>query len=68
MPEGSPVLLKALEKLKGFAAKGGNTFAVTLLEESILKMRKESFTLVIMGEFKRGKSTFINALLGTDLV
>ena len=68
MPEGSPVLLKALEKLKGFAAKRGNTFAVTLLEESILKMRKESFTLVIMGEFKRGKSTFINALLGTDLV
>ncbi|NMA69482.1 MAG: GTP-binding protein [Desulfitobacterium sp.] len=26
------------------------------------------FTVVILGEFKRGKSTFINALLGSDLL
>lgn len=33
----------------------------------IEKKAKEPFTLVILGEFKRGKSTIIDALLGKDL-
>ncbi len=32
------------------------------------KLREEVFNLVILGQFKRGKSTFINALLGEDLL
>ncbi len=35
------------------------------LREKILKNR---FNLVVVGQFKRGKTTFINALLGADLL
>jgi len=31
-------------------------------------VKKDMFTVVVLGEFKRGKSTFINALLGVDLL
>jgi hypothetical protein len=33
-----------------------------------LKLKKHTFNLVVAGEFKRGKSTVINALLGADLL
>ena len=36
-------------------------------EKMIAKKCDEPFTLVILGEFKRGKSTIINALLGKEL-
>ena len=36
-------------------------------DELIEKRSNEPFTLVILGEFKRGKSTIINALLGKEL-
>lgn len=36
-------------------------------EKLIEKRCNEPFTLVILGEFKRGKSTIINALLGKDI-
>jgi GTP-binding protein EngB required for normal cell division len=32
------------------------------------KLATEQFNLVVLGQFKRGKSTLINALLGTDLL
>lgn len=32
------------------------------------KLASEQFNLVVLGQFKRGKSTLINALLGADLV
>ncbi len=32
------------------------------------KLVRQQFNLVVMGQFKRGKSTFINALLGTEIV
>jgi len=32
------------------------------------KLLKNRFNLVVVGQFKRGKTTFINALLGTDLL
>ena len=37
--------------------------------ESLLQKRlEEPFSIVIMGDFKRGKSTFINAILGKQVV
>jgi len=32
------------------------------------KIKEEAFNLVVLGQFKRGKSTFINALLGADVL
>lgn len=47
----------------------GNEFVSRLKEWDALIAKKceEPFTLVILGEFKRGKSTIINALLGKQL-
>jgi tRNA U34 5-carboxymethylaminomethyl modifying GTPase MnmE/TrmE len=38
------------------------------LSELREKLIQQQFNLVVMGQFKRGKSTFINALLGTEIV
>lgn len=38
------------------------------LQELSEKLTEEQFNLVVMGQFKRGKSTFINALLGAEIV
>jgi len=32
------------------------------------RMREHKFTVAVVGEFKTGKSTFVNALLGVDVV
>lgn len=36
-------------------------------EEIIRKRKDDPFTLTVIGDFKRGKSTFINALLGEEV-
>jgi len=38
------------------------------MAETRQRVRNNKFTLVVLGEFKRGKSTFINALLGSSLL
>ncbi|WP_035589497.1 dynamin family protein [Hippea jasoniae] len=38
------------------------------LKKAYEKLTQEHFNLVIIGQFKRGKSTFINALLGEKIV
>ncbi|WP_193224456.1 dynamin family protein [Bacillus sp. B1-b2] len=38
------------------------------LMESIRQLENQSFTLTVVGEFSRGKSTFINALLGKNVL
>lgn len=37
-------------------------------DEKIRARRKDPFTIVVVGEFKRGKSSFINALLGESIL
>lgn len=41
---------------------------VSAWEETILSQKNNPFTLVVIGDFKRGKSTLINALLGEEIV
>lgn len=40
----------------------------TKLQELAQDIKNDFFVVVVLGEFKRGKSTFINALLGNDLL
>jgi septin family protein len=57
-------LLATIERLQGVVrqeTRKGLTDTRTKLEE-------ETFNLVILGQFKRGKSTFINALLGESIL
>lgn len=37
-------------------------------DQNIRRRKKDPFTVVVIGDFKRGKSTFINALLGEEVV
>jgi len=53
-----------LEKLK--AITDGNTKDRT--KEILIKLDEEQFILVAVGQFKRGKTAFINALLGKELL
>lgn len=39
-----------------------------LLNELLNDIENDFFTVVVLGEFKRGKSTFVNALLGKELL
>jgi small GTP-binding protein len=58
-----------LEALAKLATDVGMTSAATDLTETRLpKLRDERFHLVVLGEFNHGKSTFVNALLGADVL
>lgn len=48
----------------------GNAFLdkLTEWEQNIRKYKDSPFTIVVAGDFKRGKSTLINALLGEEVV
>lgn len=48
--------------------EGGLETAATRLRERARKLREGRFTLLVVGEFKRGKSTLLNAMLGRDLL
>jgi GTP-binding protein EngB required for normal cell division len=56
-------LLAVIEELSARNLDGSRR-----LQELQEKLVQQQFNLVVMGQFKRGKSTFINALLGTEIV
>ncbi|HTJ47524.1 MAG TPA: dynamin family protein [Kofleriaceae bacterium] len=47
---------------------GMNTLARDIRASRIPKIEDERFHLVVLGEFNHGKSTFVNALLGAELL
>lgn len=60
-------ILADIEKLANLecARKSGKADA---LDELASDIRNDFFTIVVLGEFKRGKSTFVNALLGEKIL
>ena len=69
-------LESALDRLKTLRYDGqyrqmlGDAFVNRLAawEDNIRQRRNDPFTVVVIGDFKRGKSTLINALLGEEVV
>lgn len=61
--------LKELLDNKPLCTILGEEFTVRLREwdAAITKRRTEAFSLVVLGDFKRGKSTIINAILGKSI-
>lgn len=57
-----------LEKLRDFFQKIKLDKSVELIDEVLKRVQADSFTVAVVGEFKRGKSTFINALLGKEIL
>jgi GTPase SAR1 family protein len=61
-------LLDQLYKLQIVLQDIGNRTDLKKVEESRSQVVKEQFQIVVVGEFSRGKSTFINAFLGKKLL
>lgn len=55
------------ESIKIYETLGMKTNAEKA-EKSLEKVQKDDFKAIVIGEFKRGKSTFINALLGDEIL
>ena len=61
-------VLAALDDLIALARRLLPAGSVRDLEAARTRLDEDLFNLVVLGEFKRGKSTLINALLGRDLL
>ncbi len=61
-------LTESLTQLKEYSEDIGLEHTAKSIGETIEKVAKEHFEVAIVGEFKRGKSTLINALLGQEVL
>jgi len=61
-------LLKALQDLMAVARRRDGAGKAVELSELAGRLETNTFHLVILGQFKRGKSTLINALLGAEVL
>jgi hypothetical protein len=61
-------LVTDLQQLKNFAEQLNLGDLSKLINTLIQRIEADSFSMAILGEFKRGKSTFINALLGQEIL
>lgn len=58
-----------LTRLKAIAEKVGlEPEAIDLIDSALARNKEQKFSIAVVGEFKRGKSTFINALLGKEIL
>lgn len=61
-------LITDLQKLSEFSRKLNLSKSVDLIEEVLQRVKNRTFNVAIVGEFRRGKSTFINALIGQSIL
>lgn len=54
--------------IKEFSEQLTLSSSIELIEQVAIRLREHRFTVAVVGEFKTGKSTFVNALLGVDVV
>jgi ribosome biogenesis GTPase A len=67
--ESKAVILAHLERLADIAKDiGMMSLSNDIRHQRLQKLRDEQFHLVVLGEFNHGKSTFVNALLGAELL
>ncbi len=61
-------LLERIESLESFSSKRGSAKIEENLREIREKLSENRFHLVVLGQFKRGKSTFINSIIGNSIL
>ncbi|WP_103666464.1 dynamin family protein [Pseudanabaena sp. BC1403] len=61
-------LTSQLRQLRGFAERLSLQSLITSIDDNLHRVETNGFSIAVVGEFKRGKSTFINALLGRDIL
>ncbi|BAY33388.1 dynamin [Nostoc carneum NIES-2107] len=61
-------LTSDLKRLREFSKKLNLEKSIFLIDDVLDRVQTNSFAVAVVGEFKRGKSTFINALLGQEIL
>ncbi|MFC5862241.1 dynamin family protein [Acidicapsa dinghuensis] len=61
-------LLNSIEVLSAFALRNNSDDLKTSLTTLSEKLKKDRFNLAVLGQMKRGKSSFVNALLGAEIL
>lgn len=61
-------IINSLESVAGVTGEREAGELSAYLSEIKQKLHHDVFNLVVLGEFKRGKTTFLNALLGADIL
>lgn len=61
-------LLKVLEDMRHLKRDGVEEGVASRVDELAEKIRQSAFYLVVLGEFKRGKSTLVNAILKDNIL
>ena len=61
-------LQQPVGELAGLVARAGSARAAGLLRDEMSKLLACRFKIAVVGEFKRGKSTFLNALAGGEFL
>ncbi len=62
------VFKNEIENAISLVLSQANSYEKDILEEIKRKIKENKFNLVVLGQFKRGKTTFVNALLGKMLL
>lgn len=65
------VKLSIANQLRGLLdllKKRGHEWRVQLCEELMAKLAEDRFIVAVLGQFKRGKSSLLNAIIGRDLL
>jgi len=57
-----------LKKLREYSQKMELEGNIAAIDDVLKRLSDDTFSIAIVGEFKRGKSTLINALLGKDVL
>lgn len=57
-----------IARLADIARFIGDDFVTSLADELIEQLQRGELNLLVVGQFKRGKSTLVNALLGADIM
>ena len=61
-------LISDLERLRSYSRTLSLNASIQPIDDVLERVQSNSFSVAVVGEFKRGKSTFINALLGQDIL
>ena len=61
-------LVSDLKRLRSFSKKLNLDQSIESIDDVLQRIENKTFWVAVVGEFKRGKSTFINALLGEEIL
>ena len=60
-------LRETLTSVSGYMRQVGRIDKMEQLEKQLDRIQNSATTILVCGEFKRGKSTFVNALIGRNI-